>query len=267
MFRIPQGSFQLPGLDQQLTAENLLKAVGIGPEEVESWQYGAAAYEGTDGSNPELRTPLSPPPLDEPHLILSVRLKSPEMMFGEERADPEISLAKWQDLEARWKAILGLEATLDTLRISMESLRAELESSTKRPLNTEEKLHALRSDVAQWNKAKTRVHHAMPKVREFIHRSTWSMGAPERKKLEELYKNHIRPQIPFPEMDKVLAQLENMQKDRQVLSALGATVFQDCKSIAADVQGTLRTLQSNAAARANKKRGGMGPKGKMFKST
>jgi len=54
--------------------------------------------------------------------------------------------------------------------------------------------------VAQWSKAKDRVHHALPKVREFIHRATWALGSPERKKLEELYKNYIRPKVPFPEI-------------------------------------------------------------------
>jgi hypothetical protein len=265
-FRIPQKSFQIPGMAQHLTAENLLKAVAIAPEEVESWCQWDVSHSGMNGSNPELRNPLSPPRPDVIHLDLHVRLKPPAVV-AKESGEPEIPLAKWQDLEARWRAILGLEATIDFLRVSMEGLRAEMEGSTKKTLTTEEKLHALRADVAQWNKAKSRVHHALPKVREYIHRSTWAMGAPERRKLEELYKNHIRPQIPFPQIDKVLGQLENLQKDRQVLSALGAAVFQDCKSIAADVQGALRTLQSNAASRANKKRGATGPKGKMFKST
>ena len=107
----------------------------------------------------------------------------------------------------------------------------------------------------QWNKAKSRVHYALPKVREFIHRATWAMGTPERKKLDELFKNHIGPHIPFPQMDKVQEQLENLRKDRQVLSAHGVAVYQECKSISAEVQGCLRRLQSNAAARAVKKRG------------
>jgi hypothetical protein len=172
-------------------------------------------------------------------------------------------LKKWQDLEARWKAILGLEATMDTLRISMDGLRAEMDSSSRKLLTSEEKLHALRSDVAQWTKAKKRVLNALPKVKEFIHRAIWALGSPERKKLEEIYKNHIRPHIPFPQMDKVLEQLENMQKDRQVLSAHGATVYQECKSISGEVQGALRTLQSNAKAKA-KKTPGTGSKGKFF---
>ena len=86
------------------------------------------------------------------------------------------------------------------------------------------------------------------------------MGSPERKQLEELYKNHIQPNLPFPLMDKVLEQLENMQKDRQVLSAHGVTAYHECKSISADVQGVLRTLQSNA----HKKRVASRAKGKSF---
>jgi hypothetical protein len=68
-------------------------------------------------------------------------------------------------------------------------------------------------------------------------------------------------------MNKVLEQLENMQKDRQVLSAHGVTIHQECKSISAEVQGALRTLQSNAAAKAgnaHKKKGATGAKGKFF---
>jgi len=59
-------------------------------------------------------------------------------------------------------------------------------------------------------------------------------------------------------------ELEILRKDRQILSAQGVTVSQECKSISADVQGALRRLQSNAAVRASKKKGGTGAKGKSF---
>ena len=68
----------------------------------------------------------------------------------------------------------------------------------------------------------------------------------------------------FGALVMVLIQLENMQKDRQILAAHGATVYHECKAIAADVQRALRTLQSNAA-NAHKKKGGEAGKGKFFK--
>jgi uncharacterized protein YoxC len=257
-FRIPQKSFQIPGMGQRLTAKNLLKAVGIAPEEVESCRR-----EGI--SNSELGDPLAPPPeATDLNLYVTVKPSSPQAVAPEEGREPEISEAKWQDLEARWNAILGLEASLDTLRISMEALRTEMESSLRKTLSSEDKVNALGADLAQWNKAKNRVHYAVPKVREFIHRSTWATGTPERKKLGELFKNHIRPRIPFPQVDKVFEQLNNLFKDRQVLSAQGMSVFQECKSISADVQGTLRTLQNNAAANAIKKRGASRARGKSL---
>src|SRR5262245_66009071 len=98
----------------------------------------------------------------------------------------------------------------------MDGQRAELEAAFKKPLTVEEKIHALQADVAQWGKAKNRIHFALPKVREFIHRATWALGLPERKRLEELFKSHIEPRVPFPEMDDVREQLEHLQKDRQV---------------------------------------------------
>src|SRR5437763_192193 len=60
-FRIPQESFQNSGLGQQLTAENLLKAVALAPEEVDSWRHRDVSHAGMNGSNPELRNPLPPP--------------------------------------------------------------------------------------------------------------------------------------------------------------------------------------------------------------
>lgn len=256
-FRIPPKSFQIPGLAQHLTTENLLKSVGLAAAEVESWRHEGAAVS-------ELKHPLPPPPPDVTHLNLYVSLKPPQAAAAEASGEPEIPESKWQELEARWKAIQDVEASIETSRISMEGLRAELEAASSKTLTTEEKIHALNADVAQWNKAKSRVVYALPKVREFIHRSTWAAGTPERKQLEDLFKNHIRPRIPFPGMDKVLEQLEYLLKDRQILSAQGVSVYQECKSISADVQGALRTLQSNAAANATKKRGAARAKGKSF---
>jgi hypothetical protein len=269
-FRIPQTSFQNPAMTHRLTAENLLKAVAISSEEVESWLCGDASQSG------ELGDALPPPPPDVAHLNICISLKQPPSIHpssspeesgkGEgESGQPEIPLAKWQELEARWKSILGVEATIENMRSRMESLRAEMEASFKKTLTTEEKVHALNADVAQWNKAKSRVHYVLPKAREFIQRATWAGTTPERKNLAELYKNHISPQIPYPQMNKLPEQLENLLKDRQVLSAHGVTVFQECQTVFAYIQETLKTLQSRAAANARRNRAATRPKGEFFK--
>ena len=158
------------------------------------------------------------------------------------------SSAHWQDLEARWKAILGVEAAVDNLRASTEGLLLQLEAALKRTLSIEEKSYALRSDIAQWDRAKNRVHYVLPRMRDFIHRAIWALGSPERKRLGELYKEHIQPQIPFPEMNEALKQLEDLQKDRQVLSGLGKAVYQESRAIAAEVHGSVSSLQNNAKA-------------------
>jgi hypothetical protein len=262
-FRIPQKSFHIPGMSQGLTTENLLKAVGLATEEVDSWRHDGTSQSGISGAHSELGHPLSPATQDGTHVNVYVRLKPlPQAVAPNESREPEIPEAKWQNLEARWNAILGVEASIDALRMSMEALWGEMEASSRKALTAEQKQHALNADVAQWNKAKSRVHFALPKAREYIHRSTWAAGTPERKKLEEVFKNHIRPRIPFPQLDQVAGQLESLLKDRQVLSAHGASVYQECKSISAELQGALRTLQSNAAAKATKKRSITGVRGK-----
>ena len=265
VFRVPQKWFQTSDISQRLTIENLLKAVAISNDEVESWRLGDASHSGMDGTNPELRHPLPPPPPDATHLTVSVHLKPPDQAVARnESREEEVPPEKWQALEARWKAILGVEASIETLRLSMDGLRAEMEAAFRRSLAVDEKVHALQADVAQWNKAKSRVHYALPRVREFIHRATWASGVPERKRLEELFRNHIEPRVPFPQMDKEREQLEHLQKDRQVLFAQGNTVYQECRGITAEIQRALSTLQRNAADRARNKRSAGREKGKYF---
>ncbi len=253
-FRIPRESFQIPGMGQRLTPENLLRTVGITVEEVDSWRRGGATQAGMNGAIPDLRQPVLPPAPDETHLDISVSLKPPQVVAGNDSRQPEVPLEKWQDFEARWRTILGMEANIDVLCLKMDSLRVELESALKKTLAPDERVHALNNDVALWNKAKSRAHFALPKAREFIHRATWARGAPERKKLGEIFKDHIEPHIPFPEIDRVPEQLDYLLKLRQLLSSQGVTVSQECQNVLSTIQGALRTLLSNAAANAAKKR-------------
>jgi hypothetical protein len=179
-------------------------------------------------------------------------------------SEQEIPPEQWQALEALWKAILGLEASIDSSRINMDGLRAEMEAAFRKTLAVEEKLHALQADVAQWTKAKSRIHYALPKVREFIHRATWALAVPERKRLEEIFRTHIEPRVPLPGVDKVREELEHLQKDRQVLFGQGNAVHQECRGILAEIQRALGTLQRNAADRARDKRRAGREKGKYF---
>ena len=61
MFRISRESFHIPGMGQRLTAENLLRAVGVATEKVESWRHEGASRSGMNGSHSELGHPLPPP--------------------------------------------------------------------------------------------------------------------------------------------------------------------------------------------------------------
>ena len=73
------------------------------------------------GSDLQLSNPLPQPPPDVTHLDIYVRLKPSPLAESHEggkgrrgEGGMEIASAKWQELEPRWKAILGLEATIDT---------------------------------------------------------------------------------------------------------------------------------------------------------
>ena len=252
VFLVPQN--HLAG--RAVAVETLLAAAGVPTDEVQSWRLGD---DSSDEAGADLGSPL-PPPADEDQLTVHVRLKP--RTRAEDGPVPDVSLEQWQALEALWKAILALEGGIDAARLGMDGLRAEMESAFKKALTVDEKLNALQADVAQWTKAKGRVHYSLPKVREFIHRATWALAVPERKRLEEVVKSHIEPRIPFAGVDRVRERLEHLQKDRQVLFAQGNAVNQECRGTLADIQRALGTLQRNAADRARQKRSASREKGK-----
>jgi hypothetical protein len=177
---------------------------------------------------------------------------------------PEVPPEQWQALEAIWRTIMGLEVSIDSLRLAVDGLRLEMETAFKKTLPVEDKLHALQSDVVQWTKAKSRVHYALPKAREFIHRAIWAAGLAERQRLEGVVKNHIEPRIPLPDMDQLRRDLEHLQKDRQVLFGQGSSVQQECRGFLAEIQRCLAALQRNAADNARRKRSASREKGKHF---
>jgi len=246
-FRVARDRWESDAAGTRVTIDLLLKLSHVSDDEVESWRVEG----GIDA------------PPDATHLTVRVRLKPPtaEAAAGEAQDLPP---EKWQALDVIWKTILGLEASIEAARLSLDGLRAEMETAFRKTLAVEEKLNALQSDVAQWEKAKNRVHYALPKVKEFIHRATFALAAAERKALDDVYRNHIEPRVPLPDADRVRAQLEHFQKSRQVLFAQGNSVAQECRGVLGEISRALSTLQRNAADRARQKRSDKRQKGKHF---
>ncbi|MBN9521496.1 hypothetical protein J0H58_23745 [bacterium] len=264
-FRVHRDRFGSLNAGPQLTLGTLLNAAFIPADEVESWYFGDHLRPAGDELAPDPGHLLPPPPSGETHLTVHVRLKTPTQPDSRDEGDePEVTPEQWQALDALWKVILGLEAGIDAVRLGLDGLRAEMEAAFRRPLAAEEKLHALQADVAQWTRAKSRLHHALPKAREFVHRATWAAAAPERLQLGDLVRDHIEPRILPPRLDRVRERLEHLQKDRQVLAAQGTAVAHECRGILAEVQRALGTLQRNAADRARQKRSAGREKGKHF---
>ncbi len=262
--RIPQSAFQLPGIGQRLTPELLLRAVGISTAEIEYWRHDGGIDSDTNSSDSELDHSLPPPPPDVNHvnLYVTMKLPPPPVVVPAGHDAPEITEAQWHYLAERWDAILTLEASVDSLRLSVEGLRAEMEAAANRALNLEEKTNAASADLVFWNKAKSRVRYATPKLREWIHRATWAKGAAERKAAEEHFANYVLPRIPTPQLDQIRSQFDSLLKNRQILSAQGVSAHQEGRRILSEVESALRTLQRNAAANAARKKNTTGRKGK-----
>lgn len=169
--------------------------------------------------------------------------------------ETDISPEQWQGLDALWKSILGLEASIDGYRLGMSGQLSAMEAEFRRTLTAEVKQHASQADLGQWNAAKSRLHYALPKAREFVHRATWAATMPERKQAEELVRVLIEPRDPRLDVGVAREDLQHLLKARQVLLAQGTAVSQECRSLTAEAQRTLNTLQRNAADAARKKRG------------
>jgi hypothetical protein len=253
--RLPRQSFETPGLQHLLVIDQLLKAINIAPDTVATWHLTTDPVSPLDAYVVD-RTQLLPMlPDGIAHLLIHVEVATtlPEQSATSLPASAD-KAARWEMLESRWNTILGIEATIDSMRLRMESLRGELEAASNKSMSADEKLHAANADVAQWNKAKSRAKFVLPKVKEYIHRATWVLGTHERKMLAELFKHDAQVELEKLDLSDLHNQLENLLKDRQILSAQGTTAYQEGKAGCDDVQRSLRTLQTNAQANAVKKR-------------
>jgi hypothetical protein len=259
LFRVPRERIETADAGPGVTIEALLDAAFIPKEQVESWRV-----EGALSADSDLGEPLPSPPAGSTHTTVYVVMKqaAPAQTGPDADAMDDIPLETWQAIESCWKTIVGLETTIDTLRLSMGGLASEMDNAFKKPLATEEKLNANQADVAQWTRAKSRITYALPKVREFVHRATWATAAAERKRLGEIVESHIEPRVPFAELAEVRIQMDHLLKDRQVLLAQGNAVSQECRGILGEVQRAIATLQRNALEKARQKRRGSWDKGK-----
>lgn len=261
-FRIPQATFHHPAISPHLTLGNLLKAIGLDADAVQSWRTADETENEIANYHAELFLPLPPLPTNTPQLYLQVLIKQP--VSTEETpasSDPTQALIKWQELQARWNTILGMEVTIDTLRQRMESLRGEIESESARAMSTDEKINAMNADVAQWNKAKSRARYVLPRIKEYIHRATWVLGTPERKNLDEIFRKDAECPVNLAELDR---ELQILLKDRQILAAQGTTCHHEGRSSCDEIKNSHQTMHRNAAANAVKKRAITRAKGKTY---
>jgi hypothetical protein len=168
--------------------------------------------------------------LAEQGLGIATRCKSvcADLLEASRRLRP----AKWRELEARWRAILGLEANIEALRIRLKGFWEEMEATFKSALPVCERRHASGVALSQWTKAKSRVQDALPKAKDFVQRATWVRSTPERRRLGELFKNADGVILPASSLDQTLNELERMRGGLQHLLACGWAVSSECKSVA-----------------------------------
>src|SRR5205814_10121241 len=79
---------------------------------------------------------------------------------GVNSPEQEVPPEKWQALEALWRAVLGLVASIDTLRLSMDGLLSEVHAALREAVTVVDKGDGLHSDVAKLHKAHAPVHYA-----------------------------------------------------------------------------------------------------------
>ncbi|HMO36317.1 MAG TPA: hypothetical protein PKA06_09760 [Gemmatales bacterium] len=253
--RVPHSAVSSPVIQPLLTIANLLKSMGLSPEEVETIYGEDESKTKLSSYAITLKEPLAPFPESIDTLYLQVLFKATEATLNPSSiTTTEVNQSLGQTISMLWNSILGIESTVDSLRQRMESLRGEMESVTKASLTSDEKLHAPNLDVAEWNKAKSRCRYVLPKVKEFIHRATWAMGTPERKKLTDLFKLESEAQTLEQPPPNLLEDLQNLLKDRQILSAQGVSAYQEGRASCDEVKKSLQTLKRNAHANAVKKR-------------
>jgi len=154
--------------------ENLLKAVAIVPEEIEFWRHGDVSNSG----NTHIGSTPAAAPANVAHWRLacasSRRWKPlPARKAGNWRFRGQVAGTR-SPLEGHLGFGSGIETCASVWKASLWKWKTYGEA-----IDDRRKAYAPRADVAQWTKAKNRVHNAVPKLKEVIHRSTWRWDRPK----------------------------------------------------------------------------------------
>jgi len=231
LMTIPDETFHSYPQRDQLTLRKLLHSAGIQPASVAAWSLQGMTYDAQAGTNPLLDQPIPEPVAgSDPNIVIYLnapQVAQPPIVQSLPASEPIPAQALstdadleqvFQHIDAEWQAVLQLEVQLRALRKQVGSMSGKL-NSLNRDLSLEEKQHANRVDINDWQDARRWIRDSEASLSRCMkdHDLGDTSSAGKRHWFEQLYEQHVVPRQPFENMLQTKREFEIYHKSLQTL--------------------------------------------------
>ena len=217
----------MPPAEEALSLRRLLHLLGLPAETAESWMVQGATFPMQQGANPLLDQPLpAVGPWGDPGISVRmtpnlqpltqsvptqtpvvpvIPLMPPSPGFAPAAfARPAVvnddqALHMLGIYGSDWQSLLAMETQLASVRKQLGAIQGQLQS-LNRDLNPDEKLVADNQDKKDWQDARRWLRDSLATVSRWIRDHDIGMvsAAGNRNRFEQVYREHVVPNKPFP---------------------------------------------------------------------
>ena len=211
MLQIPPTGTPLP---DGLSLRSMLHMLGIDPAAVPMCSLFGFWFPGDGGASPCFEQVVTGPvPGGDPHLVIQIEATRAPLQVGPgselSQSIDEQTREIFKSFERDWKTASNAERQLAGLQKQLNDMQIRL-STMNRDLTPDENLYADRADRDDWRDARRWLRDASSRlskcIKELVAGETTYVG--KRMWFEQIYEEHVKPQIPFPGMEDARREFE-----------------------------------------------------------
>jgi len=226
--RIPDETFGQASQANLLSMRKLLEAVGLDPSLVSMWSLYGAPVDGQNGTSSYFDQAICKPAAGiEPEIVvyLDSALMVPAPPTETVQLSAAVTAAETGDsanvfarIDADWNASLRIEKQLAIARKQLAAMVVRI-NSLNRELTPEERVHADRNDLTDWQETKRWLRDVATRLARFMkeHDVGEASTAGKRNWFEQTHRQYIVPRQQFDGLQQVQRDYESYRKTLQTL--------------------------------------------------
>ena len=244
-------------------------ALVTGIDALQGWSVYSQQFPLDERTAPLIDVPIpSPPPGVDPLVILWANipvapvLTAPLPIAGASGMAHAMGVVSgnesslFEQMEFNWNAILQIESDLRRIRMQLEQAISRV-SSLNRDLNTDEAMAADNNDKKDWQDARRWLRDSASGISRSVKEIDVGLlsGAGQRNRFEDMIRDHVRPRVPFPNVEQAAIDFEMFHKSaKNVMQAAQTALAKGTADGERRANAVLRRIASKARTKRSQRR-------------